>query len=71
MFSNFMFNLLVRRQARRDFFSSGLNKESLHAIEKAAFVLILDDESQAVNIDNPDTISAYGRSLLHGKCYDR
>lgn len=58
-------------EARRDYFSSGLNKESLHVIEKSAFVLVLDDEAHPVNIDNPDTISAYGRSLLHGKCHNR
>jgi len=30
-------------KARKDFFSRGLNKTSLHTIERAAFVLVLDD----------------------------
>jgi len=31
-------------EARQTYFSSGVNRTSLEAIEKAAFVLILDDE---------------------------
>ena len=31
--------------ARQRFFSTGINKVSLHAIETAAFVVILDDEA--------------------------
>ncbi len=34
-------------QARKKFFSKGFNKSSLHAIEKAAFVVILDEEEYA------------------------
>lgn len=31
-------------EARQTYFSTGVNRTSLEAIEKAAFVLILDDE---------------------------
>jgi carnitine O-palmitoyltransferase 1, liver isoform len=31
-------------EARQTYFSTGVNRSSLEAIEKAAFVLILDDE---------------------------
>ena len=48
-----------------------MNKKSLHAIEKAAFVLVLDEEEFDVGADNHPAISAYGRSLLHGNCHDR
>ncbi len=30
-------------RTRKDFFSRGVNKTSLHCIEKAAFVVVLDD----------------------------
>ncbi|XP_077976596.1 carnitine O-palmitoyltransferase 1, muscle isoform-like isoform X1 [Styela clava] len=58
-------------EARRDFFKSGVNKESLHAIEKAAFVVVLDDESHVLDVDDATTFSKFGRSLLHGKCHNR
>lgn len=35
-------------QARNKYFSKGVNKSSLAAIEKAAFVVILDDESYEI-----------------------
>lgn len=31
-------------KARREFFSKGVNRASLDSIEKAAYVLVLDDE---------------------------
>lgn len=31
-------------KTRRQYFSSGVNKMSLHAIERSAFVVILDEE---------------------------
>ena len=48
-----------------------MNKRSLDAIEQSAFVLILDDEQHDVQGDDHVGITSYGRSLLHGKCYDR
>ncbi|ELU00493.1 hypothetical protein CAPTEDRAFT_167071 [Capitella teleta] len=53
-------------EARKDFFGKGFNKTSLDAIEKSAFVLVLDDEAQ--DMDNLDD---FGRSMLHGNGCNR
>lgn len=59
-------------QARKEFFSSGLNKRSLDCVEKAAFFVTLEDEEQGMMGDDPAaSMDRYAKSLLHGKCYDR
>uniref|UniRef100_A0A8C7PPV7 carnitine O-palmitoyltransferase n=1 Tax=Oncorhynchus mykiss TaxID=8022 RepID=A0A8C7PPV7_ONCMY len=59
-------------KARETYFRSGKNKQSLDAIEKAAFFVTLDDSEQKYEIDNPvKSLDSYAKSLLHGKCYDR
>ncbi|XP_027711967.1 carnitine O-palmitoyltransferase 1, liver isoform [Vombatus ursinus] len=59
-------------KARQTYFSRGKNKQSLDAIEKAAFVVTLDDTEQGYNKKDPITsMDSYAKSLLHGKCYDR
>lgn len=58
-------------KAREKFFNSGVNQKSLHAIEKSAFIVVLDDESFQLSDTDTSSLSACGRSLLHGKCYDR
>lgn len=59
-------------KARTQFFSRGKNKQSLDAVEKAAFFVTLDDSEQRFEPDNPvQSLDRYGKSLLHGKCYDR
>uniref|UniRef100_A0A671S3U8 Carnitine O-palmitoyltransferase 1, liver isoform-like n=1 Tax=Sinocyclocheilus anshuiensis TaxID=1608454 RepID=A0A671S3U8_9TELE len=59
-------------QARKEFFSSGVNKRSLDCIEKAAFFVALDDDEQGMRGDDPaGNLDRYAKSLLHGKCYDR
>lgn len=58
-------------RAREQHFSSGVNKASLHAIDKAAFFLVLDADVHCTDGKDLDQLAAYGRSLLHGKCYDR
>ncbi|XP_077067453.1 carnitine O-palmitoyltransferase 1, liver isoform isoform X2 [Siphateles boraxobius] len=59
-------------KARTQFFSRGKNKLSLDAVEKAAFFVTLDDSEQRFEPDNPvQSLDSYGKSLLHGKCYDR
>ncbi len=59
-------------QARKEFFSSGMNKRSLDCIEKAAFFVALDDDEQGMRGDDPaGNLDRYAKSLLHGKCYDR
>uniref|UniRef100_A0A7N6F6D6 carnitine O-palmitoyltransferase n=1 Tax=Anabas testudineus TaxID=64144 RepID=A0A7N6F6D6_ANATE len=59
-------------KARETFFSRGKNKQSLDAIEKAAFFVTLDDSEQLYDKDNPvQSLDSFAKSLLHGKCYDR
>ncbi|GFR62192.1 carnitine O-palmitoyltransferase 1, liver isoform [Elysia marginata] len=58
-------------KARKEFFSKGRNKASLDAIEKAAFVVALDDEPHDYDPNDPTRLDAYGKAMLHGKCYDR
>ncbi|XP_020823887.1 carnitine O-palmitoyltransferase 1, liver isoform [Phascolarctos cinereus] len=59
-------------KARQTYFSRGKNKQSLDAIEKAAFLVTLDDTAQGYNKKDPVTsMDTYAKSLLHGKCYDR
>ncbi|XP_053497455.1 carnitine O-palmitoyltransferase 1, liver isoform isoform X1 [Ictalurus furcatus] len=59
-------------KARTEFFSRGKNKQSLDAVEKAAFFVTLDDTEQRYEPDNPvRSLDSYAKSLLHGKCYDR
>ncbi|XP_074086985.1 carnitine O-palmitoyltransferase 1, liver isoform [Macrotis lagotis] len=59
-------------KARQTYFSRGKNKQSLDAIEKAAFFVTLDDTEQGYDKKNPVTsLDSYAKSLLHGKCYDR
>ncbi|KAL5009437.1 hypothetical protein ScPMuIL_011742 [Solemya velum] len=58
-------------KARLEFFSKGKNKASLDAVEKAAFFLSLDDEPQDYDPEDPSKLNAFGRSMLHGKGYDR
>jgi len=66
-----MTNLVQKFKTRERYFSIGINRQSLDSIEKSAFVMILDDEEHDVQDQDHAGITAYGRSLLHGKCYDR
>lgn len=59
-------------KARETYFSRGKNKQSLDAVEKAAFFVTLDDTEQRYDESNPvKSLRSYAKSLLHGKCYDR
>ncbi|XP_018360909.1 PREDICTED: carnitine O-palmitoyltransferase 1, muscle isoform isoform X1 [Trachymyrmex cornetzi] len=58
-------------QARKDFFAKGVNKASLDIIEKAAFVVALDDVPYEYDTKHPEKLDRYGTNLLHGKGYDR
>ena len=59
-------------EVREKFFSSGINKESLEAIEKAAFVLSLDEEPYIYNLDSSATeYGHYGKQLLVGNGHNR
>ena len=58
-------------EVRSRFFSSGPNKTSLDAIERAAFFVTLDEESHGYDAARDGCMDAYAKSLLHGSCYDR
>ncbi|XP_038612616.1 carnitine O-palmitoyltransferase 1, muscle isoform [Tachyglossus aculeatus] len=58
-------------EARQTFFSSGKNKASLEAVERAAFFVALDEETHNYDPDNEASLSLYGKALLHGNCYNR
>ncbi|XP_074441625.1 carnitine O-palmitoyltransferase 1, liver isoform isoform X2 [Larus michahellis] len=59
-------------KARQAYFSRGKNKQSLDAIEKAAFFVTLDDTDQGYRKEDPvKSLDAYAKSLMHGRCYDR
>jgi carnitine O-palmitoyltransferase 1, liver isoform len=73
-------------QARRDHFSSGINRASLRAIERSAFVVVLDDEpvfydpvsfchSSTVILDlfqeDSTKLDRWAENLLHGQGHDR
>ncbi|XP_064807815.1 carnitine O-palmitoyltransferase 1, liver isoform-like isoform X1 [Oncorhynchus masou masou] len=58
-------------RARLKYFSQGVNKASLEAIETSAFFLSLDDEVHGYDPDKLRSLDLYAKSLLHGKCYDR
>lgn len=55
---------------RNKHFSKGVNKSSLYAIEKAAFVVILDEEEYQHSNEDGE-LDNFARSCLHGKGYNR
>ncbi|KAJ8249095.1 hypothetical protein GJAV_G00231120 [Gymnothorax javanicus] len=58
--------------ARKSYFSRGKSRQSLDAVEKAAFFVTLDDTEQKFIAEDPvNSLDSYAKSLLHGKCYDR
>uniref|UniRef100_A0A8B9HEC5 Carnitine palmitoyltransferase 1Aa (liver) n=1 Tax=Astyanax mexicanus TaxID=7994 RepID=A0A8B9HEC5_ASTMX len=58
--------------ARDAYLRQGKNRQSLDAVEKAAFFVTLDDTEQRHDLKNPvQSLRNYGKSLQHGKCYDR
>ncbi|KAI4470728.1 carnitine o-acyltransferase [Holotrichia oblita] len=56
---------------RRNLFNKGPNKVSLDTIERAAFVVALDDCPYLYDPKNPNQLDKCGKILLHGKGYDR
>ncbi|XP_041093469.1 carnitine O-palmitoyltransferase 1, liver isoform-like [Polyodon spathula] len=59
-------------KARKSYFRSGRNRQSLDIIEKAAFFVSLDDGEQGMLGEDPGkSLDAYAKSLLHGNCDDR
>lgn len=55
-------------KARKDYFSRGMNKISLDIIEKAAFIVILDED--LFELEKPEKGDFYVKNLLHGKGYN-
>ncbi|ULU08278.1 hypothetical protein L3Y34_019436 [Caenorhabditis briggsae] len=58
-------------KTRRAHFRSGVNKTSLNDIERAAFVVILDDEETHYDPEDPSKLDHWAHNLLHGKAHDR
>lgn len=58
-------------KARQEYFSKGKNKASLDAIEKSAIFLCLDEEEHDYDPNDDSKLDRFGRSMLHGKGYDR
>lgn len=58
-------------ETRQKYFSKGVNKSSLDVIEKAAFVLVLDDYEYGYDPNDASVLSNFGAMMLHGKCHDR
>jgi len=58
---------------REQFFSKGVNRQSMEMIEKAAYVLFFDDSSPNLlnKDDNGEDLTAYAATLLHGNGYNR
>lgn len=58
-------------ETRRTHFFKGTNRISLDAIEKAAFVVALDDVPYEYSETDPNKLDQYGRTLLHGNGCNR
>ncbi|XP_049811314.1 carnitine O-palmitoyltransferase 1, liver isoform isoform X1 [Schistocerca nitens] len=58
-------------KTRKEFFFKGTNRQSLDAIERAAFVVALDDIPYEYDEKDPSKLDKFGHILLHGKGYDR
>uniref|UniRef100_A0A8D1SHM1 carnitine O-palmitoyltransferase n=1 Tax=Sus scrofa TaxID=9823 RepID=A0A8D1SHM1_PIG len=59
-------------KCRQAYFGHGKNKQSLDAVEKAAFFVTLDETEQGYRKEDPDrSMDGYAKSLLHGQCFDR
>ncbi|XP_013780148.1 carnitine O-palmitoyltransferase 1, liver isoform-like [Limulus polyphemus] len=56
---------------RNEYFCKGLNKTSLDIIEKAAFCVVLEDESFEFDPKDSSELDRFSQLLLHGKGYDR
>ncbi|XP_019406606.1 PREDICTED: AP-2 complex subunit alpha-1-like isoform X2 [Crocodylus porosus] len=59
-------------RARRTYFGSGKNQQSLEAVERAAFFVTLDTTEQGLTGPDPGrALDRYAKALLHGQCHDR
>lgn len=58
-------------ETRGKYFSKGINRFSLDAIEKAAFFVSLDEDCYDYDPKDPSKLSNFGQAMLHGKGYNR
>ena len=56
---------------RKEYFTKGINRISLNAIENSIFVLVLEDTDFEFDASDDSKLSRFGQILLHGKGYDR
>lgn len=63
----------VWADARERFFGQGVNKESLDLIEKAAFFVTLEEDSDYYSLEksSQSELNSFSGRMLHGKGYDR
>lgn len=57
-------------ETRDKFFSKGINKASLDAVESAIFFLNMHDEPYELDLDDVEKMKIYSRECLHGRIYD-
>ncbi|XP_062510186.1 carnitine O-palmitoyltransferase 1, liver isoform-like isoform X2 [Corticium candelabrum] len=53
------------------FFTSGHNRKAMDMLEKASFIVFLEDEAVTYSKDDPTKLNEMGRSLLHGSGWNR
>jgi len=58
-------------KARQQYFSKGTNRVSLDMIEKAAFVVTLDEDEYEFDKKEPNKLNHFAQRMLHGNGYDR
>ncbi|XP_075167500.1 carnitine O-palmitoyltransferase whd isoform X1 [Haematobia irritans] len=58
-------------EVRNTHFSRGVNRVSLHTVESAAFVVSLDDIPYEFDLNRPELLDNFGKTLLHGNGYNR
>uniref|UniRef100_A0A1A9V5B4 carnitine O-palmitoyltransferase n=1 Tax=Glossina austeni TaxID=7395 RepID=A0A1A9V5B4_GLOAU len=58
-------------ETRNTYFIRGPNRVSLNTIETAAFVVSLDETPYEFDLQRPELLDHFGRTLLHGNGYNR
>lgn len=58
-------------ETRNNHFRRGTNRASLDAIEKAAFMVVLDEDDFVYDPQDPEKMNKYCGALLHGRGFDR
>uniref|UniRef100_A0A1I8NSM7 carnitine O-palmitoyltransferase n=1 Tax=Stomoxys calcitrans TaxID=35570 RepID=A0A1I8NSM7_STOCA len=58
-------------EVRNTYFTRGVNRVSLHTVESAAFVVSLDDIPFEFDLNRPELLDNFGKTLLHGNGYNR